>query len=586
MKRNLRLNNFKRQPRLLNMHSNLGSTLQTKPRSMWKSLWFFLFFSLTNLCTAAPTLQIEPSHVQLNETFRLILTTDHLQSRQLPDFMPLQHDFTILGTEQNRSYTIINGQTTSLSQWIILLRAKKAGKLSIPAIKIGPEQTEPGYIDVSINDTSTTSFNDTNSLTDNVMLKATLSEEHPYINQQVLYTVRLFNNKRLLNAEYHPPTVEEALMIPLGNGRHYETQYKGQTYGVEEQQYAIFPQKSGLLKINSPSFTAAIYDDIPKQLNLKTKVSTLSVRQVPADFPSKNWLPAKKVILLESYDFLHKSLKEGDTLTRTITLQAVAMPAQLIPSLKFKATDEVGIYPESPEEKNEIRFNELVGTSTIKLTYLLNKSGKITLPAIQVPWFNTTTGKTEIAKLKSHTLTVKPGKQATTTSPPSKTTFSPKTDTSASLTTNKIQEIPHNTWWGLVIGFIAAWVFILVFWLARRARLFNPNNAEKKAIKQVQIACKKNNPSLARNALIHWAKLHWPEANILNFQDIAKFTHSTTLKNHLQSLSEALYNPNHQTHWQGAGLLRNFEAYLLQIKQSSKPYKKEQRSDLPPINPN
>lgn len=567
MKRNLHSNNFKRLP---------------------VSFLFFLCLSFTNLGMAALTLQIEPSHIQLNETFRLILTTDHLKSRQLPDLMPLQHDFTIIGTEQNSSYTIVNGQITSLSQWIILLRAKKIGKLSIPAIKIGQEQTEPGFIDVSTNDTSTTSFNDRNSLTDNVMLKAMLSEEHPYINQQVLYTVRLFNNKRLLNAEYHPPTVEEALMIPLGNGRHYETQYKGQTYGVEEQQYAIFPQKSGSIKINSPSFTAAIYDDIPKQLNLKTKISTLSVRQVPADFPSKNWLPAKKVILLESYDFPHKSLKEGDTLTRTITLQAVAMPAQLIPSLKFKATDEVGIYPESPEEKNEIRFNELVGTSTIKLTYLLNKSGKIILPAIQVPWFNTSTGKTEIAKLKSHTLTVKPGKQTTTktSSPHSETINSPKTNKSTSLTTNRIQGIPHNTLWGLAIGFIAAWAFIIVFWLVRRTRLFNPNNAEKKAIKQVQNACKKNNPSLARNALIHWANLHWPEANILNFQDIAKLTHNATLKNHLQSLSEALYNPNHQTHWQGEGLLRNFEAYLIQIKQSSKPHKKQKRSDLPPINPN
>jgi hypothetical protein len=539
-----------------------------------------LLVSLQSISIAAPTVQIEPSQVQLNTPFQLIISTDSLKSRKVPDLRPLEHDFTILGTQQSSSYTIVNGQTTSLSQWVILLRPKKAGKLPIPSIKIGSEQTEPSVIDVVTTDSSTSSSNNEKMPSNGVMLKTTISEEHPYINQQVLYTVRLYNNRRLLNAEYHPPSVEEALMIPLGNGRHYQTQQNGETYGVEEQQYAIFPQKSGSLTINSPSFNAAVYDDIPKQLTLKTKVSKLSV--LPAPTEEKNWLPAKKVILTETYDQTSHTIKEGDTLTRSVSLQAVAMPAQLIPALTFKPTKEFNVYPESPEEKNEVQFNELVGTRTIKLTYLMNKAGKITLPAIQVPWFNTVTGKAEIAELKPHTLTVKPGKQTKSTPPPPD-----KQPTSLSTISNP-EPIPttkptsHSTIWALALGFIAAWGLILLGWLLRRTNRFNRHNHVKRAIKQVQAACKKNNPTHARRSLLRWASIQWPEADILNFQDIARLTRDTALKNQLLLLSEALYNPNHQTSWQGAGLLRSFNAYL-HLKPSVKPNQK--RPDLPPMNP-
>ncbi len=73
-------------------------------------------------------------------------------------------------------------------------------------------------------------------------------------------------------------------------------------------------------------------------------------------------------------------MKEGSTLIRTFTLQAAGIPAQLLPSLQFNSKAQFSSYPEKPELRNMTRQQDVVGRADIKVTYLLNKSGQITIP--------------------------------------------------------------------------------------------------------------------------------------------------------------------------------------------------------------
>lgn len=66
------------------------------------------------------------------------------------------------------------------------------------------------------------------------------------MNQQIIYKVTLYNSKHLLDADYQGPQVENALLIPLGQEKRYQTQKNNINYLVEEQNYAIFPQKVAL----------------------------------------------------------------------------------------------------------------------------------------------------------------------------------------------------------------------------------------------------------------------------------------------------------------------------------------------------
>ena len=547
---------------------------------MKKYLFLILGMLWQPVGLTATTVELDPTHIRINDTFHLILTSDNADSRALPNLAPLQQDFTILGTERNISYSMVNGQTASFSQWIILLRPKKEGNLIIPAITIGREHTKPNVIDVGNGQHEDTSSTDNAKVaSDDVMLKTTTSEPKPYVNQQVLYTVKLYSNQRLINPEYHAPIVEDALLIPLGDGRHYQTQIDNQLYSVEEQQYAIFPQKSGKLTVIAPTLDAEIYSGFPRHVTAKTTPTVLSIRPTPPDYKARNWLPAKNITLTETYDPPKQVIKQGDTITRTVTLSATAMPAQLLPILSFKTNKEFNVYPESPELKNSVQSNELMGTSTLKVTYLLNQSGNITIPELKLPWFNTITGKTEISSLPAHTLTIEPNgldpaNERNTQLP---TTHSSSVQQTAPSPSSVIQ-------WAFVAGFGLACGLIASLWWFQRTKRPGRNRSNQIAIKRLQSACQKNRPALARTSLLNWAKTQWPEAGILNLQDIATHTRDAQLKKQLQLLTQALYRSNQQPSWQGGPLWQSFNAYR-QTRPERHPHHNRKRTDLPPINP-
>lgn len=217
---------------------------------MKKILLSLLLVCVVKVGFTAATMQLESAKVQAGDTVRLFLTLDGTEANSVPDLSPLQKDFTIVGTERSMNYTVINGRAQSMGQWLILLVPKKAGIITVPGIQVGQEKTAPVTLEVSEEESSQTQPLNSSQAQD-VKLLAEVSDEYPFINQQVIYNVRLYNSRHLVNADYQPPQVEDALLIPLESGRRYQTAENGRLYTVEEQRYAIF-RKSGPLKLLLP----------------------------------------------------------------------------------------------------------------------------------------------------------------------------------------------------------------------------------------------------------------------------------------------------------------------------------------------
>ncbi|WP_131782521.1 BatD family protein [Legionella gresilensis] len=556
---------------------------------MKRLIFAFIIVIYSNIIHAELTMQVEATKIQKGETFRLIITNDKMPTG-VPDLTPLQTDFTIVGTERSTNYSIINGTATSSNQWTVLLLPKKTGVLSIPAIRVGQEYTPAKTIEVTNvqNNSNPTTINKQQD----VILTAELSNEHPYINEQIIYTVKLYNSRRLLDVNYQGPQIDDALLIPLGDGRRYQVAENGRVYSVEEQQYAIFPQKSGELNIIPPSFNALIYDAIPEPVHVQASASKLKVKPIPASFQGKNWLPAKQINLTEQYDQTTNSIQQGSTLRRIITLQAVGAPAQLLPRLTFNNTDQFSVYPEKPIEKNRFRQFELMGTATTNITYLLNKSGKVTIPAIQLPWFNTVTNKTEIATLPALTLNVvdnvaNSNAATTAVTTQQSQTIPPKIKHETDL--NSIQPINAFTlngksngnlpWW-LAGGFALAWFLTLLLWWWTRKRPSTLGHINKrKVFAQLKQACLANQPEQARISLLNWARWQWPDLEFLNLDDINKVVSDIAFRREINELSKAIYH-SEQSNWRGEKLWQLVTNY-----KSNSTSRANRDRPLKPLNP-
>ena len=531
-----------------------------------------LFFCWQPQVFATISVDVNPKKVRLGETFQLILSMDNLQENSSPDLRPLEKDFTILGTQRSMTYNVINGQSQSLHRWIVLLNPKNTGVLTIPAIQLGHQESMPSSVKV-VGTATNASDNDVDpDMQDNIMLKTEINQPNPYIGQQVIYKVRLYTNTRLLNAQYIPPKVENALLIPLGDAHRYETTINDQLYGVEEQTYAVFAQKSGDFKILSPSFEALLFDSVPRQIRVHAKATTLHVKPIPKSNTLKHWLPANQVSLTETYDNSSNKLKQGDTLSRTITLQAFGVPAQLLPTIEIQSGSDFNAYSEKPDLNNTAQEDALVGRSEQKITYLLNKSGQITIPAIELHWFNVETGKEAITSLPAHTLSISMNKTKTSQRAAKVTPSKPSTKPTAH--TPEVHENKLGIW--LAASMAALWIVTLAVWWFYRRK----GNPKKAALNELKKACSSNNPTKAQTALLNWAKSQWPESEFLNLNQLDSWLCDPDLKQNIAYLSQALYGQNKPKTWVGEDLWLCVKTFKTKkTKKTHSDYK------LPGINP-
>lgn len=526
----------------------------------------FIFLSLISLALNAQlSLQVEPTTVMAGQSIRLMLTADSASQGE-PDFSGLQNDFTIIGSDNSTSYTIINGQTSSIRQWLLVLRPKHTGHLIIPPLSIAKEQTAATAIDVTQAPVSD-SLSSTPDTQQEVMLTAEVSNKTPYVNEEMIYTVKLYNRLQLLNPTYQAPLAADALIIPLGQSRSYQANRQGHTYSVEEEHYAIFPQKSGALSITPPEFNALVYNGLSSQVSIKAPMLPITVKAAPK---GKTWLPAQNVLLRDAWDNNNRSLVQGSTVIRKVTIETVGLPAQLLQPLSFDGNSSFSVYANKPIEKNTLRDTHVVGTRTITLTYLFNKAGNIVIPAVSLPWFNTATGKQEIATLPTITFDIKAANALSLPETPTIEKATPMVVKSPLFTQ------ANSAWW-VAILFASAWLITLMLWWKPWQLFYKKGSAFY--LKQLHAACLINDPESAKQALLQWASCQWPAHSILNLASIAHLVADEVLARDINQLAAVLYRSG-KHHWQGRTLWQSMTQYRANVP--TKPIKKK---SLPPINP-
>ncbi|MGV3740363.1 MAG: BatD family protein [Gammaproteobacteria bacterium] len=540
-------------------------------------LFFLCFFSFTAWAKGI-TVELDAAQIEVGQQVRLTLTYDPKEAQGIPDLRALQNDFTILATEQSTSYTVINGQARSIGQWGLVLEPKHTGMITIPALRIGPLTSEPIQLNVNPSTHAAAKQSTDQNMPvldpeDATALTVSVDNKKPYLNQEVLYKVRLTSKHRLIDARYQAPQVEDAILFPLGDGQQYQTTRGGVVYQVDEQSYAIFPQKSGPLKITPPSLHALTYDFSPKPVTLTGDAVTLQIQPLPKHIVRRQWLPSKLVRLQESYEQTETKLSQGATIVRHIDLQAQGLVAQLLPEISFPDSADLRIYPGQTERDNRIQQGELWGHYKLKITYVFPRSGTVIIPAIKLPWFNVKTQKLELAELPAKTYEIMAMGTAKKTkpllAPPKKNNFLKKHVSSSHPPAWELKPI-MLVWIALVIGILSLLVSAGVWvWQISQPR------------RGLRAACHANDIERTKLALVAWGRQHWPNSNILHFTDIIPLLpeHSPLYKA-LQEFSRIVYRPDPMSHWQGAALWQAVKAF-------KKPHATQYTSDsiIPPIHP-
>lgn len=329
-----------------------------------------------------------------------------------PDLASLNESFEILDQQQSYNMQMINGKSTNQITWNYTLAPKASGQLEIPAITFRNAKSEPIIVEVLEGDAPRNA-----ERPPEVFIEVEVDKDSVYVQEQILYTVRLFALDHLASGEWSKPEPQDAIVEQLGEVNKFYRMAYNQRYEVRERKFLLFPQKSGTLAIEAQEFSGIMMDTRSRRRLRVRDVSEsleVEVKAPPAEFTGDLWLPAAALELTEEWSQNPDDIKVGDSLTRTLQISALGLLGSALPPLEMQPSSNIKVYPDQAETSSGAHAMG-VQSSRIENTALVAvQSGKAALPEIRIPWWDTVNDVERVAVIPARTLILQPGSMPAT----------------------------------------------------------------------------------------------------------------------------------------------------------------------------
>lgn len=552
---------------------------------------------------AGVTASLDRDQIAPGETVQLLLQSDHSPDGQ-PDLGPLKNDFTIVGTSSGSSVQIINGHLSSQTQLTLSLSPKHDGKIRIPPLQWGGEQSPPLELTVSNsapggNAGSASGHSGSGATATNgsshVFITTSVDHNQAYVQAAIVLTVRLYTDEALYRANLNLPASADVLVQQLGKDQQGSESRNGRSYQVVERKYLLSPQRSGQLTLQGPTLDAEVADaqsDNPfgndslfgnvfghmqmpsivtstRPLHLQAKAIALKVLARPTRATGAIWLPAQSVTLEESWNPASASVHAGEPLTRHLRLSALGLTGAQLPDLDtlMPVPDGIKLYPDKSKVGDKEQGTTIRGTREQDIALIASHPGHFLLPAVHLSWWDTTANIQRDATLPERTLDILPsvsdnGSATVSLAAPPPSIRFPNT-VQANPPVRAGQAAPVSIWLWVSLGLGVLCLCILLAWFVRPRRTpdIEPGKAEndaaasavstKAAFKAFHQACRDNDPQAARKYLLDWACTIWPAHPPSGLNALSHLLDDEKLAEPLRHLERACYTDGT---WRGESL--------------------------------
>ncbi len=601
-----------------NFHETLMGAISSSTTLLSTTLSFFKYCCLPLVLVICSTLStqlfaadpeelyasVDRTQIYQNETVELTIIGQlelelnfsnlfSLRNMELPtpDIGSLENNFDIIDQQQKYNIQSVNGTNSATIKWVYTLSPKRAGELSIPAIKHNNKTSKPVNIKV---------LEGKPSIDDGrpplVFMEAEVDKQEVYVQEQIIYTLRLYHADNLAGGDLSNPELSNAIVEQVGDQKKYYRMRYNQRYEVIERKFLIFPQQSGELSIAPQTFSGTIIDNrLRKRRHVRDNTEAVSINVLPpaSDFTGQIWLPAISLNLTEKWDKPVESVSVGDSFTRTISIQALGLLGSALPPLNLTESNGFKQYPDQPVTESLEHQAGVESSRTESIAMVAVKAGSVTLPEIKIPWWDTVNQVERIAIIPSRVLTIGTGNGSPQTAPTQEASspVEQRAATSPNATNTNSENTPalassepdssHATLYIIIIALlIAGWVTTTVVLLKRRTPPSDSieNNTsvatisnEGRAFATLSESIRQRSPSMM-GELIQWAKLKWPGTTINSVADVERLLDDEALsvlisraENHHYSASATATGHKSSTEWDNEALLKR----LIKIRKKS-----------------
>lgn len=556
--------------------SSAGSSMKALLTNRFRQLFALvtLWLAASGYAQAA-TLSAVPDRTQMfaNETLVLTVKYENGNSNNAPDFSPLKQSFDILGQNQSSQYVNTNGRVSSSVQWVLTLAPKSSGKLLVPPLSLDGVQSKPATIEVKAASAQPKG-------SEVVFIETSVDKQSVYVQEEFIVSLKLHFRENIIDANAEDFVVPNAEIVEL-NRSQYQTTLVHTPYQVIHLRFAVKPQASGTLEIPSYLWTlrtsasanrfAASRSTLHR---LRTDALSIEVKPKPASYPAHApWLPAKALNLSESWSQNPPQFTEGEPITRNITITARGLTGEQLPPLKLDdGQGAFKYYPDQPAINSDHDDRGTTGSRQESYALVPNQGGTLTLPAITVTWWDTTTDQLRTAQLPAREINVAPAKASSPSESAAKTavlpeSFQDKKPEVSPAPSQAVTVVANPYWqWATIASLLLNFALIAVavsLWLRLKAA---PLQAVAQAVQtQVSLgsaikAAQANQAHATYSQLQLWLKQHNAGADVLT--GFKRLGAGDNLLSAVQELDRSLYGPSTSaSDWRGNALAEALKSF-------------------------
>ncbi len=488
---------------------------------------------------------VDRTQIETNETLQLTVRYSGKSPSGEPDFSAIEKDFSIASNSKQQQYSWVNGESTSYTDWKLLLIPKRQGKLAIPSLIFMGSRSQAVAINVLPANTSAST-----SSGQPVFIETTVDKDMAFIQEQVILTHRLHYSVPLQDISISEFEIPDAIIQQISEER-FNKRINGKNYSIIEIKFALFGQAVGKLKIPGQRFSAfetsnsglGGFFSRGNRLIRLTEEKIVNITAIPAHLSASQWMPSSQVKIEQSWSDNSGTLTAGEPITRTIKISALGLTAAQIQPLPSLENTKLKLYPDQPTLEDKQTNLGILGVRTETVAIVPNQAGQIIVPAIEIEWWDTVNNRMQTSRLPAKTFNVIASNkvnQVNATQPAISQPVVMGTETHHS-------EIPAIMRWSLGLNALLIALLAGLFYWRKTPTAVKPTKAPeavitaKQQLKKIEKLAANNQLAEMRDSILHWGAEVFPQQPPRSLNQLADLMENSELKQQFSQLDQSLF---------------------------------------------
>ncbi|MCJ7686363.1 MAG: BatD family protein [Desulfobacteraceae bacterium] len=391
-----------------------------------KKIILLLAFSMSILvpcqtrAEVSVNLSLDRQEATLSDSIRMAIKVSGTRSCDSSPVIKGLDSFQVSQGGSSSRVEIINGKFSSSVDYTYYIQPSKPGSFQLgPAeVKVNGKVFQSNISALSILKAASPE----SPARGPIFLMAALSSKKAYVEEQVLYTLKLYLKTSVSDISLQLPELDHLAFKQLEKPKEYQGVYHGSTYRIIEVPYGLMALNAGNYGIKPSRMSMTAYDSRRSQrgffddpffragrpVTIASQALELKIIPLPDKGKPEGFGGLVGSFKIEA-TLAPSKIRAGESATLTVHISGRGN-VNRIPDLKMPGLDHIKIYADEPVFEARPDLKGLAGFKTMKWALVPEQQGDYEIPPLSLSFFDPDTHEYRIIQTPKQPLIVLPGK--------------------------------------------------------------------------------------------------------------------------------------------------------------------------------